>query len=42
MIQFWGIIHQMDRYIVDKIISIHIINNGAATPLPSFERESDT
>ena len=25
--------------IVDKIIPIHIINNGAATPLPSFKWE---
>ena len=25
--------------IVDKSIPIHIINNGAATPLPSFKRE---
>ena len=27
--------------IVDKNISIYIINNGAATPLPSFKGESD-
>ena len=28
--------------IVDKNISIYIINIGAATPLPSFKEESDT
>ena len=27
--------------IVDKNISIYIINIGAATPLPSFKEESD-
>ena len=28
-------------HIVDKNISIYIINIGAATPLPSFKEESD-